>query len=39
MMGFHAPEMPIHVDDDTGVWTTDALPMLYVLGISLSITT
>jgi len=22
--------MPIQVDDETGVWTTDALPMLYV---------
>lgn len=29
-MGTHAPEMPINVDDETGVWTTDALPMLYV---------
>ncbi|MEC8082473.1 MAG: DUF5943 domain-containing protein [Pseudomonadota bacterium] len=29
-MGVHAPEMPIEVDDETGVWTTDALPMLYV---------
>lgn len=29
-MGVHAPEMPINVDDETGVWTTDALPMLYV---------
>ncbi|WP_108126355.1 DUF5943 domain-containing protein [Saccharospirillum mangrovi] len=29
-MSYHAPEMPIEVDDDTGVWTTDALPMLYV---------
>ncbi|GGB96322.1 hypothetical protein GCM10011352_23040 [Marinobacterium zhoushanense] len=29
-MGTHAPEMPILVDDETGVWTTDALPMLYV---------
>ncbi len=29
-MGVHAPEMPILVDDETGVWTTDALPMLYV---------
>jgi hypothetical protein len=29
-MGTHAPEMPIQVDDETGVWTTDALPMLYV---------
>ncbi|QGG80421.1 hydrocarbon binding protein [Litorivicinus lipolyticus] len=29
-MGHHAPDMPIQVDDDTGVWTTDALPMLYV---------
>ncbi|WP_110667932.1 DUF5943 domain-containing protein [Salinicola halophilus] len=25
-----APELPIDVDSDTGVWTTDALPMLYV---------
>ena len=29
-MAVHAPEMPIDVDDETGVWTTDALPMLYV---------
>lgn len=29
-MNHHAPEMPIQVDDETGVWTTDALPMLYV---------
>ena len=29
-MSTHAPEMPIQVDDETGVWTTDALPMLYV---------
>jgi len=29
-MSVHAPEMPILVDDETGVWTTDALPMLYV---------
>lgn len=29
-MSVHAPEMPIEVDADTGVWTTDALPMLYV---------
>ncbi|HLA31779.1 MAG TPA: DUF5943 domain-containing protein, partial [Pseudomonas sp.] len=29
-MTTHAPEMPIQVDDETGVWTTDALPMLYV---------
>ncbi|EZH77316.1 hypothetical protein AU05_24960 [Ectopseudomonas composti] len=29
-MSTHAPEMPIAVDDETGVWTTDALPMLYV---------
>jgi len=29
-MGTHAPELPINVDDETGVWTTDALPMLYV---------
>lgn len=26
----HAPELPIEVDDETGVWTTDSLPMLYV---------
>ncbi|MBZ5875590.1 MULTISPECIES: 4-vinyl reductase [Chromohalobacter] len=25
-----APELPIEVDRETGVWTTDALPMLYV---------
>ncbi|WP_110637019.1 DUF5943 domain-containing protein [Salinicola salarius] len=25
-----APELPIYVDSETGVWTTDALPMLYV---------
>lgn len=30
MMSYHAPDMPIQVDDETGVWTTDALPMLYV---------
>ena len=24
------PQLPINVDPDTGVWTTDALPMLYV---------
>ncbi|MCK0744351.1 DUF5943 domain-containing protein [Chromohalobacter nigrandesensis] len=24
------PELPIEVDSETGVWTTDALPMLYV---------
>ena len=29
-MSSHAPEMPILVDDETGVWTTDGLPMLYV---------
>ena len=29
-MATHAPAMPIQVDDETGVWTTDALPMLYV---------
>ena len=29
-MGTHAPEMPIEVDSETGIWTTDALPMLYV---------
>lgn len=29
-MGVHQPDMPILVDDATGVWTTDALPMLYV---------
>ena len=26
----HSPDMPIEVDNETGVWTTDALPMLYV---------
>ncbi|WP_192035198.1 DUF5943 domain-containing protein [Halomonas sp. YLGW01] len=25
-----APELPIEVDAETGVWTSDALPMLYV---------
>lgn len=25
-----APQLPIEVDAETGVWTTDALPMLYV---------
>ncbi|MFC0338229.1 hypothetical protein SAMN05421848_2404 [Kushneria avicenniae] len=25
-----APELPIEVDSETGIWTTDALPMLYV---------
>lgn len=25
-----APALPIEVDSDTGIWTTDALPMLYV---------
>ncbi len=25
-----APELPIEVDSETGVWTSDALPMLYV---------
>lgn len=29
-MSYHSPEMPIQVNDETGVWTTDALPMLYV---------
>ncbi|MRI33157.1 hydrocarbon binding protein [Endozoicomonas sp. OPT23] len=29
-MTTHAPDMPIDVDSETGVWTTDALPMLYV---------
>ncbi len=29
-MTTHAPELPIAVDEETGVWTTDALPMLYV---------
>ncbi|MBB3061998.1 DUF5943 domain-containing protein [Microbulbifer rhizosphaerae] len=29
-MTSHAPDLPISVDDETGVWTTDALPMLYV---------
>ena len=24
------PQVPIDVDEKTGVWTTDALPMLYV---------
>src|SRR5258707_13693277 len=24
------PQLPIDVDPNTGVWTTDALPMLYV---------
>jgi hypothetical protein len=24
------PQLPIDVDPETGVWTTDALPMLYV---------
>lgn len=25
-----APALPIEVDSETGVWTSDALPMLYV---------
>lgn len=29
-MSSHSPEVPIEVDDQTGVWTTDGLPMLYV---------
>jgi hypothetical protein len=29
-MTSHSPEMPIQVDDETGVWSTDSLPMLYV---------
>ncbi|CZF80753.1 MULTISPECIES: DUF5943 domain-containing protein [Grimontia] len=29
-MGHHSPEIPIQVDDETGVWSTDGLPMLYV---------
>ena len=29
-MGKHAPGLPIEVDDETGTWTTDGLPMLYV---------
>ncbi|BES71400.1 DUF5943 domain-containing protein [Marinobacter nanhaiticus D15-8W] len=29
-MTTHAPELPIEVDSETGIWTTDALPMLYV---------
>ena len=29
-MATHAPEMPIQVDDETGVWTNYALPMLYL---------
>jgi hypothetical protein len=24
------PQVPIDVDEDTGVWTTDGLPMIYV---------
>ncbi|WP_240458568.1 DUF5943 domain-containing protein, partial [Pseudomonas aeruginosa] len=26
-MAKHAPQLPIEVDSETGVWTTDALPM------------
>lgn len=26
----HAPEVPIAVENDTGIWRTDGLPMLYV---------
>ncbi|MCW8328456.1 4-vinyl reductase [Photobacterium sp. SDRW27] len=26
----HAPEVPIEVDSNTGVWSTNGLPMLYV---------
>lgn len=29
-MSTHAPEVPIEVDDASGVWVTDSLPMLYV---------
>ncbi|MBM7455872.1 hypothetical protein HNR62_001751 [Oceanisphaera litoralis] len=29
-MSVHAPEMPIEVNNETGIWTTDALAMLYV---------
>ncbi|REC94853.1 4-vinyl reductase [Kushneria indalinina] len=29
-MTTQAPELPIEVDSETGIWTTDALPMLYV---------
>jgi len=29
-MPTHPPELPIAVDSETGIWTTDALPMLYV---------
>ena len=29
-MTSHPPEVPIEVDNRTGVWTTDGLPMLYV---------
>ncbi|MFQ3197808.1 MAG: hypothetical protein ACI8R9_001686 [Paraglaciecola sp.] len=29
-MTSHSPEMPILVNDETGVWSTDSLPMLYV---------
>ena len=25
-----APQLPIEVDSETGIWTSDALPMLYV---------
>lgn len=26
----HSPDIPIEVDDETGIWTTNGLPMLYV---------
>jgi len=29
-MSKHPPQLPIEVDSQTGIWTTDALPMLYV---------
>ena len=24
------PQVPIDVEDDTGIWSTDGIPMLYV---------
>ena len=29
-MSAHNPKVPIHVEPDTGVWTTDGLPMIYL---------
>ena len=26
----HRPEVPISIDPDTGIWTTDGLPMIYM---------